>query len=115
MKQMSERQRKVSQTIRQIIALALVQGVGAVDRPKGLITVDDVWASPDLKQTRIFVSFVGTPDEKAMLAHLNGNAYLFQRELARQLRSKSTPRVEFMRYSAATDTLMAALHKMGSL
>ncbi len=62
----------------------------------GFITVTGAEISPDLKEGRIFVSVIGTPDQrKRALATLRDRHGEIQRELAHRIVLKYTPRLTF--------------------
>ena len=63
----------------------------------GFITVTAAQVSPDLKDGRIYVSVIGTPEQKARaLAALERSHGHIQGELAHRVVIKYTPRLHFV-------------------
>ena len=90
-----QRMRRVDEAMREVLSDALA---GDLKDPRiGFVTVTDVKTSPDLRQARVFVSVLGTPDERdATLAGLRSAHGVLQRRVAAQLRLKRTPKLEFV-------------------
>ena len=62
----------------------------------GFVTVTEVRTSPDLRHARVFVSVFGTPDEQAATLEGLASAHgILQGRIARELRLKRTPALEF--------------------
>jgi ribosome-binding factor A len=88
------RMRRVDEAVREVLGDALARDLK--DPRVGFVTVTDVRTSPDLRHARVFVSVLGTPDEKAAtLAGLRSAHGLLQARVARELRLKRTPALEF--------------------
>jgi ribosome-binding factor A len=61
-----------------------------------LVTVQQVDITPDLKQAHVFVSIIGTPEERrAAMAQLHDGRTSLQHELAKRVVLKHTPRLHF--------------------
>jgi ribosome-binding factor A len=90
---MTERMRRVNESVRAVIAEALRD---LKDPRIGLVTVTGVEISPDLREGRIFVSVLG--NERKRRATLDGlesaHGYL-QARVARELDLKRTPHLAF--------------------
>lgn len=90
----SDRLRRVDEAVRQVLSDAVATGVK--DPRVGFVTVTAVRTSPDLRHARVYVSVLGTDDERA--ASLEGlrsaHGYL-QRRVATELRLKHTPTLDF--------------------
>ena len=86
--------RRVNEAMREVLSDALTQDLK--DPRVGFVTVTAVDTSPDLRHARVFVSVLGDDDERQAslegLQHAHGH---LQREIARQLRLKRTPQLEF--------------------
>lgn len=86
--------RRVNEAMREVLSDALTQDLK--DPRVGFVTVTAVDTSPDLSQARVYVSVLGTEDERreslAGLQHAHG--YL-QRAVAGELRIKRTPQLIF--------------------
>jgi len=66
------------------------------DKRIGFTTVTDVWVSPDLKQTRIYVSVLGSKEEaRSTLEALNHAAGFVRHELGSRLRLRHAPQLSF--------------------
>ncbi len=105
----TDRMRRVDEAIRQVIGDVVASELK--DPRVGFVTVTDVSTSADLRHARVFVSVLGTPEERA--ASLDGlqsaHGYL-QGRIAAELRLKRTPELSF-RYDETTDRAM----RVGSL
>jgi len=101
------RMRRVDEAIRQVISDALA---GDLKDPRiGFVTVTDVRTSPDLRHARVYVSVLGAdggpseaPEREDTLAGLNSAHGYLQGQIARELRLKRTPALEFS-YDDTTD------------
>ena len=94
---MSRRQKQVNQAIRREISDLLARHVND-PRIKGIITVTEVDITPDLLQARIYVSAMGTEEEKAeVFKGLSAASGYIRRELGDRLRLRRTPELIFER------------------
>jgi ribosome-binding factor A len=90
---MSERMRRVNESVRQVLAEAIPD---LQDPRIGLITVTGVDTAPDLRHATVFVSVLGSARKrKAGLQGLEAAHGLLQGRLARELRMKRTPQLTF--------------------
>src|SRR5579871_3212451 len=90
---MSERMRRVNESVRQVLAEAVPE---LKDPRIGLVTVTGVDTAPDLRHATVFVSVLGSGRKrKATLAGLEAAHGLLQSRLARELRMKRTPQLAF--------------------
>ena len=95
MKQMTQRQQRVAETIREEIGKILSRA--NFDNPliNNLIMVPYVWVSPDLRDCRIyFHSMDKSVDNKELSKALNDERHIFQKGLTK-LAMKYTPRIRF--------------------
>jgi ribosome-binding factor A len=91
----SGRMRRVNEAVREVLSARLAQGLG--DPRIGFVTVTAVETSPDLRYARVFVSVLGGEVERrATLEGLASSHGLLQASLARELRMKRTPKLEFV-------------------
>ncbi len=92
-----QRQLRVGEELRHVISTSLQRG--GFDDPalinSGLITVTEVRIAPDLKNATVFVMPLGGHGLKNIVKALNEQAFLFQKEIARQMKMKFTPRLLF--------------------
>ena len=90
-----ERMRRVDAALRQVIGDAVTHDLK--DPRVGFVTVTDVDTSPDLRHARVHVSVLGTPEEQeASLDGLRSAHGMLQRRIARELRLKNTPELDFV-------------------
>jgi ribosome-binding factor A len=101
------RMRRVDEAIRQVLGDALAADLK--DPRVGFVTVTDVRTSPDLRHARVYVSVLGEhghasePDQReSTLAGLRSAHGYLQGRVARELRLKRTPALEFF-YDDTTD------------
>jgi len=90
---MSERMRRVNESVRQVLA----EAVGELKDPRiGLVTITGVKTSTDLRQARVFVSVLGSERKRERtLEGLEAAHGVLQSRLARELRMKRTPQLTF--------------------
>lgn len=91
----SDRMRRVDEAVREVLSDAITSEIK--DPRVGFVTVTDVSTSSDLRHARVFVSVLG--DDKVRrrgLAGLNSAHGYLQRRVARELRLKHTPTLEFL-------------------
>lgn len=98
-KEPSQRQLRVGEQIRHIIAETMRNGHFRDSnlQDAGRITVTEVRVSPDLKNATAFVMSLGGEDMNQILPALNNEAAVFQKEIGRQITTKFTPRVKFVK------------------
>jgi ribosome-binding factor A len=86
--------RRVDEAVREVLGDAVRQDLK--DPRVGFVTVTEVRTSTDLRHARVFVSVFGTPDEQAAtLEGLRSAHGVLQARVARELRMKRTPALEF--------------------
>jgi ribosome-binding factor A len=115
------RMRRVDEAIRQVIGDVLAADVK--DPRVGFVTVTDVRTSADLRHARVYVSVLGehgdasVPEQReSTLAGLRSAHGYLQAQIARELRLKRTPALEFA-YDDTTDRAMrvdALIDEIGS-
>ena len=90
---MSERMRRVNAAVREVLS----EAVGELKDPRiGFVTVTGVSTSPDLREARVYVSILGSEDERAKtLEGLSAAHGVLQSRLGRELKMKRTPRLTF--------------------
>ena len=99
----SMRMQRVNEAVREVVSEAIVDEL--TDPRIGFVTVTQVKVSPDLKHARVFITVMG--EEKARDATLSGLASShgpIQAKIARDLKLKHTPMVEFV-YDENTDKM----------
>jgi ribosome-binding factor A len=86
--------RRVDEAVREVLGDAVTQDLK--DPRVGFVTVTEVRTSPDLRHARVFVSVLGTPEERTATLEGLGSAHgILQARIARELRLKRTPTLEF--------------------
>lgn len=99
-----ERMRRVDEAVRQVLSDAVAQDLQ--DPRIGFVTMTSVKTTPDLRHARVYVSVLGNNEQRAAtLAGLTSAHGALQRRLARELRMKRTPTLEFL-YDDTTDRAM---------
>jgi len=90
---MSIRTDRVGEAIREVLAAAVAD---LTDPRLGLVTITGVDVAPDLKNATVFFSTFGGEDELSATGDaLNHAAGRLQRAVARGVRMKSTPHLQF--------------------
>lgn len=92
---MTERMRRVNEAVREVVSARIAEGLR--DPRIGFVTVTAVDTSPDLRQARVYVSVLGSPEQREeTLAGLGSAHGLLQQAVAGGLRMKRTPTLEFV-------------------
>src|SRR3954447_16464718 len=89
------RMRRVNEAMREVLSSHIT---GDLKDPRiGFVTVTSVETSPDLSSARVFVSVLGDDDARTeALAGLASAHGLLQSHVARELRMKRTPTLDFI-------------------
>ena len=91
--------RRVDEAVREVLSDAVTKDLK--DPRVGFVTVTDVKTSPDLRHARVYVSVLGGGDERAeTLEGLGSSSGYLQAMIARELRMKRTPPLEFVHDSS---------------
>ena len=86
--------RRINEVLREVIGSAISSDLS--DPRIGFVTVTSVETSPDLRSARVFVSVLGTEDEReATLAGLRSSHGVLQSRIASSIRMKLTPTLTF--------------------
>ncbi len=92
---MADRMRRVNEAVREVVSARIADGLR--DPRIGFVTVTSVDTSPDLRQARVYVSVLGTPEERdATMAGLESAHGVLQLAVAQELRLKHTPTLHFV-------------------
>jgi ribosome-binding factor A len=87
--------RRVNEALREVLSVRIAEGLK--DPRIGFVTVTAVETSPDLRHARVYVSVLGSEQERddtlAGLQHAHG---LLQAEIARVTHMKRTPELRFV-------------------
>ena len=96
--------RRVDEAVREVLSDAVFSDLK--DPRIGFVTVTDVKTSPDLRRARVYVTVLGTNEEKTeTMAGLQSAHGILQRRVGAELRMKRTPTLEFV-YDDTTDRVM---------
>jgi ribosome-binding factor A len=88
------RMRRVNEAIREILGDAIATELK--DPRIGFVTVTEVDTSPDLRAARVYVSVLGSEEEReSSLAGLRSSHGVLQRKIAAGMRMKRTPTLTF--------------------
>jgi ribosome-binding factor A len=86
--------RRVNEALREVLSARIAGGLK--DPRIGFVTVTAVDTSPDLRHARVYVSVLGDEEERAeTLAGLESSRGFLQAGIARELRIKHTPALQF--------------------
>ncbi len=92
---MADRMRRVNEAVREVVSARIAGGLR--DPRIGFVTVTAVETSPDLRQARVYVSVLGSDDERsATLEGLESAHGVIQQAVASELRMKRTPTLQFV-------------------
>ena len=99
-----DRMRRVNEAVKEVLSTHIA---GDLRDPRiGFVTVTSVETSPDLRRARVYVSVLGTEEERvSSLAGLEASRGYLQTHVAAELRMKRTPVLEFA-YDESIDTGM---------
>lgn len=94
--ELSQRQLRVGQEIRKVIASALENGeVRSPETAQTLITVTQVVMSPDLKYATVYVITLNGRNLGVALEQLNADKWQFKKLVANRLKLRFTPEINF--------------------
>ncbi len=96
--------RRVNEAVKEVLSTHIA---GDLRDPRiGFVTVTSVETSPDLRRARVYVSVLGTAEERDQsLAGLAASHGYLQTQVAAELRMKRTPVLEFV-YDESIETGM---------
>ncbi len=90
-----DRMRRVNEAVREVLSARITEGLK--DPRIGFVTLTAVETSPDLRHARVYVSVLGSEQERTdTLAGLDSSHGVLQGAIARELRMKRTPTLEFV-------------------
>ena len=86
--------RRINESLREVVGEAI--STELQDPRIGFVTVTSVETSPDLRSARVYVSVLGTTEERyATLEGLRSSHGVLQAAIARRVRMKRTPTLTF--------------------
>jgi ribosome-binding factor A len=113
--QPSRRPQRIALQIQHEVSLMISRDMK--DRRIGFVTVTGVQMSPDLRHAKIFISLMGSDDEKKeSLVTLNHATGWIRRELGQRIRMKFLPDIVFLKdtsqeYGERIDRLIGEIHE----
>ncbi len=118
----TQRQLRVGEQVKHIIVETLQRGKFDDEflfDAAHTVTVTEVSVSPDLKQATAYIIKLAGSEMGSMLAALNAEAHAFQKEIAKRLQTRFTPKLKFVgddsfEKSARIDELLHNLPKAGN-
>ena len=88
------RMRRINEVLREVVGAAVSTELS--DPRIGFVTVTSVETSPDLRTAKVFVSVLGSEEEReATLAGLRSSHGVLQSRIAAETRMKRTPTLTF--------------------
>ncbi|PCH70020.1 MAG: ribosome-binding factor A [Bacteroidetes bacterium] len=83
----SKRQQKHSKMILREIGAIFQHDIKEITG-KAFITITDVKVTPDLKQAKVYLSFLNEDDQDKVLDNIQQNSWIIRRELAQKIRNQ---------------------------
>ena len=94
--ELSQRQLRVGQEVRRVIAEAIEQGeVRSPELSSAFITITQVIMSPDLKYATIYLTTLNGKNLGVILEQLTADKWLFKKLVADKLKLRWTPELNF--------------------
>lgn len=88
------RMRRINEVLREVVGAAIASELN--DPRIGFVTVTSVETSPDLRTARVYVSVLGSEEEReATLEGLRSSHGVIQSKIASETRMKRTPSLSF--------------------
>ena len=88
------RMRRINEVLREVVGAAISNDLS--DPRIGFVTVTSVETSPDLRTAKVFVSVLGSEEEReATLTGLRSSHGVIQSKIAAETRMKRTPTLSF--------------------
>ena len=96
MKILNNRTRRVGENIRALLSKhILLREHQILENKNLLITITEVQPSSDLRHAKVYVSCIGE-DKEYVVSKLNSFSNLFSKLVARELKTKFSPRLSFV-------------------
>ena len=95
MKLLNNRTRRVGENVRALLSNILLQKKNSiVGLDNSMITITEVQPTSDLRYAKVFISCMGRNEEEVVKV-LNESSNLFSRLVAKELRTKYSPKLSF--------------------
>ncbi|MBR2136687.1 MAG: 30S ribosome-binding factor RbfA [Alphaproteobacteria bacterium] len=93
---LSQRQLRVGQEVRKVIASAIEQGdVRSPEIAEAFITITQVVMSPDLKYATVYLTTLNNKNQGIVLEQMSAEKWLFKKLVADKLKLRFTPEINF--------------------
>ncbi len=93
---MTRRTERVNDLLREEISRLVLRELHDPALQHGLISITEVEVSPDLRHARVYVSVMGSEDERTgVFQALERARHFMERELSRRLKMRQTPELMF--------------------
>ena len=90
----TSRMRRINEVLREVVGATIATELS--DPRIGFVTVTSVETSPDLRTAKVYVSVLGSEEEReASLAALHSSHGVIQSKIAAETRMKRTPTLSF--------------------
>ena len=94
--ELSQRQLRVGQEVRKVIAEAIEQGeVRSPEIAEAFITITQVVMSPDLKYATVYLMTLNGKNLGVVLEQMQAEKWLFKKLVAAKLKLRFTPEINF--------------------
>lgn len=94
--ELSQRQLRVGQEVRKVIAEAIEQGdVRSPEIQEAFITITQVIMSPDLKYATVYLTTLNGKNLGIVLEQMQAEKWLFKKLVAAKLKLRYTPEINF--------------------
>ncbi len=91
---MTRRIKRVNQLIKQEISQILLR---EIETPKNtLVTVTRVESTPDLRESKVFISVIPEENKDKLITFLNRRIYGLQQGINKRLKMKIVPKIRFV-------------------
>ena len=95
MKLLNNRTRRVGENVRALLSNILLQKKNSiVGLDNSMITITEVQPTSDLRYAKVFISCMGKKEEEVVKV-LNESSNLFSKLVAKELRTKYSPKLSF--------------------
>ncbi|XOB40261.1 MAG: 30S ribosome-binding factor RbfA [Candidatus Nealsonbacteria bacterium] len=91
---MSKRIKRVNQLIKQEISQILLREIDSLKNT--LVTVTRAETTPDLRESKIFLSVIPDENTNKIIKFLNRNIYRLQQKINKRLHMKPVPKIKFV-------------------
>ena len=98
---MSKRIQRLNQIIKKEVAQLILREIDWEEggwRPRDvLVTVTGAEVTPDLRESKVYVSAIPEENEEQVLALLNRKVFLLQKKIDKRLKMRPVPKISFVK------------------